>query len=135
MIFQRDIASRLALRLTMRLIAARLIFVISVLFIFAAIVCSPEIHPAFAGDKVALDEAYHRWEELENQGNYREAIPYAKQVVRLEKEFDPNSKYVGGALNHLGVLYQRLGNYAEAEKFLQPSFLSSAHKLVTNSQY
>ena len=100
----------------MRLIAARLIFVIAFLFIFAAIVCSPEIHPAFAGDKVALDEAYHRWEELENQGNYREAIPYAKQVVRLEKEFDPNSKYVGGALNHLGVLYQRLGNYAEAEK-------------------
>ena len=101
----------------MRLIAASLTFIVAFLFIFSAISCSPEIHSAFAGDKAALDEAYHHWEELENQGNYREAIPYAEQAVRLEKEFDPNSEYVGGALNHLGVLYQRLGNYAEAENY------------------
>lgn len=125
----------------MRLIAASLTFIVAFLFIFSAISCSPEIHSAFAGDKAALDEAYHHWEELENQGNYREAIPYAEQAVRLEKEFDPNSEYVGGALNHLGVLYQRLGNYAEAEKLhnlaleITEKTLGSEHRNVATVLY
>ena len=80
------------------------------LFIFSAIIFSSQMHIAFAGNETALNEAYKRWEELEKQGNYREAIPYAEQAVRMEKEFDPNSKYVGEALNYLGVLYQRVGN-------------------------
>jgi len=111
------------------------------LFIFSAIIFSSQMHIAFAGNETALNEAYKRWEELEKQGNYREAIPYAEQAVRMEKEFDPNSKYVGEALNYLGVLYQRVGNYAKAEKSHKLALkilertLGSEHRDVANVLY
>ena len=62
------------------------------LFLLSAIVFSPQIHLAFAGNEAALDNAYRRWEQLERQGNYHEAIQYAEQAVRLEKEFEALQK-------------------------------------------
>ena len=101
------------------------------LFLLLVIVCSPQIK-AFAGNEVALENAYLRWEELEKQGNYHEALPYAEQALRLEKEFDPYSKYVGESLNYIGVLYQRLGKYAEAEKSTDPTEYKKVATVMKN---
>ncbi|MDA2917219.1 tetratricopeptide repeat protein [Nitrospinae bacterium AH_259_B05_G02_I21] len=63
------------------------------------------------------------WEALTNralalsrQGKYREAIPVAKEALKVaEQTFGPNHPNVAQSLNSLALLYKVLGQYAKAE--------------------
>ena len=62
-----------------------------------------------------LRGAYERARELYTQGRYQEAIPFAKEAVRLdEQEFGLDHPRTATALNNLGALYQAQGRYSEA---------------------
>jgi tetratricopeptide (TPR) repeat protein len=64
----------------------------------------------------AVWDAFQRYQELEKEGRYGEAIPFAQEVVRLaEEEFGSEHEHVGISLNNLALLYANQGRYAEAE--------------------
>ena len=73
--------------------------------------------PAAAhGQGDELMEAYDRFNELYAEGRYQEAIPFAKEALRLnEREFGPDDPTTGITLNNLALLYKTQGRYAEAE--------------------
>ena len=61
-----------------------------------------------------LIEAYNRHNTLSQQGQYSEAIPYAREALRLgEEEFGPDHPATAIFLNNLALLYKAQGNYAE----------------------
>jgi CHAT domain-containing protein/tetratricopeptide (TPR) repeat protein len=70
-------------------------------------------------DKPQLDEAQAQFQQavgLMNAGKYAQAIPLAKRgLTTFEKVLGPDHRWVGEALNILGLLYLRQGQYAEAE--------------------
>jgi tetratricopeptide (TPR) repeat protein len=54
--------------------------------------------------------------ELYQQGKYAQAVPIAKEAVKVaEATFGPDDARVATALNNLALLYDELGRYAEAE--------------------
>ena len=65
---------------------------------------------------VELKKSYKKYQALDKAGRYGEAIPHARRVLELgEKEFGPNSNYVGAFANNLAWLYKAQGLYKEAE--------------------
>lgn len=86
--------------------------------LFPAMVC-----PVVYGDEMA--DAFSRYERLRDGGKYTEAIPYAKEYVRLalEKHGDDDVKYAG-ALNNLGALYYGLKDYENAIPIYAESLLA-----------
>ncbi len=68
----------------------------------------------------ALMDAYNQFDELDDQGRYQEAIPFAEEALRLgEEEFGPNDPTTTNLLSNLAVLYKAQGRYAEAEPLYQ----------------
>jgi len=68
----------------------------------------------------ALKSAFENYQELEKQGKYREAIPYAQEVLALaEEEYGPENPDVALVLNDLAALYTEQGRYGEAEKLMK----------------
>jgi tetratricopeptide (TPR) repeat protein len=68
------------------------------------------------GQSSELDEAYNTFNSLYQQGRYSEAVPYAKDALRLgEEAFGPNDPTTATILNNLAGLHIRQGKYAEAE--------------------
>lgn len=60
--------------------------------------------------------------ELQNQGNYAEAIPLSRRALAIvEKAFGPDHPDVGGRLNNLAVLLMNQGHFAEAEPIYKRS--------------
>ena len=77
---------------------------------------------AVFGQSPELMDAYNRANELSDEGRYQEAIPFAKEVLRLsEREFGPDDPTTGIMLNNLATLYQNQGRYAEAEPLFKRS--------------
>ena len=71
---------------------------------------------AVFGQSPELIDAYNRANELSGEGRYQEAIPFAKEALRLsEGEFGNDDPTTGSTLNNLGELYRAQGRYAEAE--------------------
>jgi len=71
---------------------------------------------AVFGQSPELMDAYDRSKELSAEGRYQEAIPFAKEALRLsEREFGPDDPTTGITLNNLAGLYDDQGRYAEAE--------------------
>ena len=69
---------------------------------------------------------------LSEQGNYREAIPLAKDAVKVsEQTFGSDHFSFGASLNLLGRLYHDQGWYAEAEPFYKKA-LGIMEKTVPN---
>ena len=74
------------------------------------------------GQSPELMDAYHRANELFDEGRYQEAIPFAKEALRLsEREFGPDDSTTGSTLNNLAFLYRAQGRYAEAEPLYKRS--------------
>jgi tetratricopeptide (TPR) repeat protein len=73
--------------------------------------------PASAvGQSAALMDAYNRSRELNTEGRYEQAIPFAEKALRLGKqEFGPKNQNTGHPLNNLALLYSDQGRYADAE--------------------
>ena len=68
------------------------------------------------GQSPALSDAYERFSELYAEGRYAEALPFAKEAVRLgEHEFGPEHPTTATYLNNLATLYQGQGEHAAAE--------------------
>ncbi len=64
----------------------------------------------------ALVDAYQQSSELYAQGRYQEALPFAKEALRLgTEEFGPNDPTTATLLNNLASLYHHQGKYSEAE--------------------
>ena len=75
--------------------------------------------PAHAQSPELLD-AYNRFSELDAEGRYHEAIPFAEKAVALvEREFGPDDPNTATLLNNLAELYRVQGKYAEAEPLYQ----------------
>jgi tetratricopeptide (TPR) repeat protein len=71
---------------------------------------------ATQGQSPKLMEANNRAAELYAQGRYKEAIPFARNVVKLsEEEFGPDHPTTATLLNNLAGLYLAQAMYAEAE--------------------
>ena len=71
---------------------------------------------AVFGQSPELMDAYDRSKELSAEGRYQEAIPFAKEALRLsEREFGPDHPNTGAVLNNLATRYVGQGRYAEAE--------------------
>ena len=59
---------------------------------------------------------YNQTMELYQQGKYREAVPVAKEALKVaEQTFAPDHPNVDTNLNNLAMLYVGQGKYAEAE--------------------
>ncbi|MCH9049884.1 MAG: tetratricopeptide repeat protein, partial [Proteobacteria bacterium] len=86
----------------------------SLLRVFLAVLW---LWPAVAyGQSPALMDAYKRAKELYAQGRYQEALPFARNALRLsEQEFGRDHPKTATRLNNLARLYRRQGKYAEAE--------------------
>ena len=70
-----------------------------------------------------LRDTYDRAGELNGQGRYQEALPFAKKAVRLsEKEFGPDHPYSGILLSYMALLYHKLGRPTEAEPHYKRAF-------------
>ena len=68
------------------------------------------------GQSSALMDAFNRYKELDAQGRYEEALPFAEQALKLGKEeFGPGHRHTASFLNNLAGLYRAQGKYAEAE--------------------
>jgi hypothetical protein len=65
-----------------------------------------------------LMNAYHKALSLQKNGQYKEAIPFAKSALEIsEREFGPNHENIATMLSNLAWLYLSLGQYKNAEKF------------------
>ena len=61
---------------------------------------------AVFGQSPELMDAYNRANELTGEGRYQEAIPFAKEALRLsEREFGLGHPYVATSLGNLALLY------------------------------
>ena len=68
----------------------------------------------------ALKAASENYQELKEQGRYREAIPYAQEVLAfMEEDYGPEHPNVATSLNALAALYIYQGRYGEAEKHMK----------------
>ena len=75
---------------------------------------------AVFGQSPELMDAYNRANELSDEGRYQEAIPFAKEALRLsEREFGPAHQNTGIMLSGLANLYRAQGRYDEAEPLLK----------------
>ena len=83
------------------------------------------------GQSPELWEAYERYEELDAEGRYDEAIPFAEEASRLgEDEFGSNDPTTATLLNNLANLYYKQGRYAEAELLYRRSLAIRETALV-----
>ncbi len=72
------------------------------------------------GQSPELRDAYSRFKDLQAQGRYEQALPFAEQTLRLgEREFGPDHPTTATQLNQLAELYRAQGRYAEAEPLHQ----------------
>ena len=70
----------------------------------------------------ALKSAFENYQELNEQGRYREAIPYAQEALTLaEEEYGPENPAVALVLNDLAHLYYKQSRYGEAEPLFKRS--------------
>ena len=77
---------------------------------------------AVFGQSPELMDAYNRANELSAEGRYREAIPFAKEALRIsEHEFGPDDLTTSSTLNNLAGLYNAQSRYAEAEPLYKRS--------------
>ncbi len=68
----------------------------------------------------ALKAAFENYQELKEQGRYREAIPYAQEVLAfMEEDYGPEHPNVATSLHDLAALYIYQGRYGEAEKHMK----------------
>ncbi|MCH8091304.1 MAG: tetratricopeptide repeat protein [Proteobacteria bacterium] len=72
------------------------------------------------GQATELDAAYKRYGDLNSQGRYQDALPFARKALKLaEKKFGPDHPTTGIFLNNVGVLYYNQGMYVEAGPLLK----------------
>lgn len=72
--------------------------------------------------KESVKTLYQEYRKLEAQGRYREAIPYAEDLVRVGKEaFGEAHPHVGLFLSNLAGLYLVIGDFGKAEAFYKDS--------------
>ena len=89
----------------------------TVLCLAAGLIWFGQVSDMAYGQSSELDEAYNTFNSLYQQGRYSEAVPYAKEALRLgEEEFGPDDPTTATILNNLAGLYIRQGKVAEAER-------------------
>ena len=75
-----------------------------------------------SAQSAALMGAHNYYKELNAQGRYAEAEPYARRALELgEKEFGPDGRKTAVLLNRLASLYHDQGRYADAEPLYERS--------------
>ncbi len=71
---------------------------------------------AVFGQSLKFIDAFNRVDKLYVEGRYQEAIPFAKEALRLsDREFSPDHPITGNTLSRLALLYKTQGRYAEVE--------------------
>lgn len=72
---------------------------------------------AFADAREDWRGLYRQWETHFDAGRYREAEPFARQMVELsERSLTNVPTLIANSYNNLGLTYRGLGRYADAEK-------------------
>ena len=68
------------------------------------------------GQSPELRDAYSRFKDLQAQGRYEQALPFAEQTLRLgEREFGPDHPATATLLSVLAKFHQAQGKYGDAE--------------------
>ena len=85
-------------------------------WLIAALLCLVVWPGTTQGQSSALMDAFNRTNEWYAQGHYEEALPFAKQALKLgEHEFGPDHPTTAALLGNLATLYFSLGHYADSE--------------------
>ena len=72
--------------------------------------------PTAWAQSAELDAAFRQYKQLQRQGKYAEAIPFAQTFIVLAKEeFGDTHQHYALGLNNLALLYKAQGRYDEAE--------------------
>ena len=75
-------------------------------------------------------------DHLIEQGKYQEAIPVAERAVEVAKRaLGPEDPETADALNNLGFIFQKIGEYAKAEPLLQEPDASERISLGGRANY
>ena len=91
-------------------------------WLLVGVMCLPLWSGTTHGQSATLMDAYNRYLELRAEGRYQEALPFAKEAVRLgTQEFGPDHPTTAGLFNDLAGLYQAQSRHAEAEPLHQRS--------------
>jgi tetratricopeptide (TPR) repeat protein len=75
-----------------------------------------------AEDRAGIDALYRQMMQLYGQGQYRQALAPAREIVtRTEATFGPDSTETAASLNNLAELFSRLGRFGDAEPLYRRS--------------
>jgi CHAT domain-containing protein/tetratricopeptide (TPR) repeat protein len=105
---------------------ARLLPVALVLLHLAGVPASAQVRDA---ETEFVDQFNRAW-EMEKAGKYREALPIFERLYeRVPQIYGKDSTNVELVLNHMGILYEALGDNAKAEQSYQRSLRGREAKL------
>ena len=83
---------------------------------FAAVVVLFQCPLFGAASEAEINNLIAKYEKLQDAGRFDEAIPLAKQVLKLEEDLrGPNHLDTAVAANNLAELYRSKGDFASAE--------------------
>jgi CHAT domain-containing protein len=73
-------------------------------------------------DREDLFAAFNKGKALQDQGKYREALPFFERALKLAPEvFGAEHENTATILNYLGMVYEGMGQYAKAEPLFRRS--------------
>ena len=88
----------------------------------AGLLCMALWPAAAQAQSPELADAYNRYSELRAEGRYQDALPFAKEALRLgEPVFGSDHRNTATLLNNIAALYDDLGRYADAEPLYERS--------------
>ena len=96
---------------------------VSLLTVSLTVVLGLSFGSVASAQEARLRELNNQVGALLQQGKYREAIPVAKEALKVaEQTFAPDHPNVDTNLNNLAMLYVGQGKYAEAEPLHKRAF-------------
>lgn len=104
-------------------------------FLFLACSALGLVASGALADPPSLDDAFSLYAELEEQGKYKEALPFAKQAVELAfKKYGQDHKATASLVYNLGILHDNLGEYELAEPLLSQALETGKRVLGPENQ-
>jgi len=95
---------------------------VSLLTVSLTVVLGLSFGSTALGQEARWRALYNQTMELYQQGKYREAIPVAKELLKVaERTFGPDHQGVVLSLNYLAEVYLAQGKYVQAEPLFKRS--------------